>query len=84
MQNNMDWSKKYYSPEAQAKVDEREKNWSPELQERVSRDWAALFADIDASTERASCRREGTSAGARWKSLVGEFYRAAIQQFRRA
>ncbi len=35
MQNNMDWSKKYYSPEAQTKVEERKKLWSPELQEQV-------------------------------------------------
>ena len=73
MQNNTDWSKKYYSPEAQAKVEERKKLWSPELQERVSRDWAALFADIEASLSEDPAGAKAQALAARWKSLVGEF-----------
>ena len=30
MQDNMDWSKKYYSEAAQAKIEERKQLWSPE------------------------------------------------------
>lgn len=73
MQNNMDWSKKYYSPEAQAKVEERKKLWSPELQERVSRDWAALFADVEASLNEDPAGEKAQSLAAHWKSLVGEY-----------
>jgi DNA-binding transcriptional MerR regulator len=75
MQNSMDWSKKYYTPEAQAKVEDRKKLWSPELQERVSRDWAQLFADIEAAIG-AGEEPGGAKAQAlaeRWRSLLAEF-----------
>ena len=49
MQNETDWAKKYYTPDAQAKVEERKKLWSPELQAEVSLKWSQLFADIEAA-----------------------------------
>lgn len=75
MQNSMDWSKKYYSPDAQAKVEDRKKLWSPELQERVSRDWTQLFADIEAAIG-AGEEPSGAKARAlaeRWRNLLAEF-----------
>src|SRR5438046_5951617 len=49
MQDNMDWSKKYYSEEAQAKIEERKNLWSPENQERWSQEWSDLFRAVDAA-----------------------------------
>jgi DNA-binding transcriptional MerR regulator len=49
MQNNMDWTKKYYSEEAQAKIAERGKTWTPELQAELTQQWQALVADIEAA-----------------------------------
>ena len=75
MQNDTDWSKQYYSEEAKVAVEERKALWSPELQERVSRDWAQLFADVEAaigSGEDPASVRAQELAG-RWKNLVGEF-----------
>jgi DNA-binding transcriptional MerR regulator len=75
MQNDTDWSKQYYSKEAKAAVEERKALWSPELQERVSRDWARLLADVEAaigdSADPASPKAQELAV--RWKSLVGEF-----------
>ena len=48
-QDNMDWSKKYYRQEAQAKIEERKQLWSPENQERWSREWSDLFGDVEAA-----------------------------------
>src|SRR3954452_22043244 len=31
MQDNKNWTEKYYSPEAQAKIDARRQEWTPEL-----------------------------------------------------
>jgi MerR family transcriptional regulator, thiopeptide resistance regulator len=73
MQNSTDWTKKYYSPEAQQKVEERRKLWSPELQERVSREWAQLFADIEAALGEDPAGRKAQELAARWKKLVEEF-----------
>ena len=73
MQNSVDWSKKYYSAEAQEKVEARRAQWSPELQERVSRDWAALFADVEAALGEDPAGAKAQALAARWKKLVGEF-----------
>jgi DNA-binding transcriptional MerR regulator len=68
MQNDTEWSKKYYSPEAQAKVEERKKLWSPELQEEVSRQWSELFADIEAAIAAGE-----TPSGAKAKTLASRW-----------
>jgi hypothetical protein len=52
MQNETQWSKKYYSPEAQAKLESRKTAWSPELQERVTNEWNGLSADVKAASTR--------------------------------
>jgi MerR family transcriptional regulator, thiopeptide resistance regulator len=75
MEQNTEWTKKYYSDRAQAKIEERKNLWSPELQERVTRDWAELVADIEAAiADGAKPSDEGSLAlAARWRSLVGQF-----------
>lgn len=73
MQNNMDWSKKYYSPEAQAKVEDRKKLWSPELQERVSKEWAALIAEVEAALGEDPAGPKAQSLAARWRKLLEGF-----------
>jgi MerR family transcriptional regulator, thiopeptide resistance regulator len=75
MQNDTDWSKQYYSEEAKTAVEERKALWSPELQERVSRDWAQLFADVEAAIGDGAdpVSPQAQDLAARWKKLVGEF-----------
>ncbi len=73
MQNDTEWTKKYYSEEAQAKVEERKALWSPELQERVSREWAELFADVEAALGEDPASAKAQELAARWRKLVGEF-----------
>jgi hypothetical protein len=65
----------YYSPSARAKIEERAKTWTPELQAQCERDWAQLMADI-----REAMRRGDDPAGEyaqslanRWKVLVEGF-----------
>ena len=75
MQNRTEWSKKYYSPAAQQKVEARQTQWTPELQERVTREWNALLADVGAAVE---AREPATSArakalAARWRALLQDF-----------
>lgn len=75
MEQNMEWTKKYYSDEAQAKIEERKNLWSPELQQRVSRDWAELVSDIEkamADGVKPAESRAQQLAG-RWHALVTEF-----------
>ena len=75
MEQNFDWTKKYYSEEGQKAVEERKNLWSPELQERVTRDWSELVADIEtAMKDGASPNDEKAQVlAARWQNLISEF-----------
>lgn len=73
MQNDVDWSKKYYNEDARAKVEDRRKLWSPALQERVSRDWEALFADVEAAQNEDPASEKVQALVVRWKKLLAEF-----------
>jgi DNA-binding transcriptional MerR regulator len=75
MEQNTEWTKKYYSEAAQAKIEERKSLWSPELQERVTRDWAELVADIETAMANGVSPTESRAQqlAARWRGLVGQF-----------
>lgn len=73
MQNDSEWTRRYYSEDAQAKIDERRPLWSPELQERVTREWNALFADVRAALGEDPAGARAQALAARWRSLVNEF-----------
>jgi MerR family transcriptional regulator, thiopeptide resistance regulator len=75
MEQNMDWTRKYYSESAQAKIEERKNLWSPELQERVTRDWNELTRDIEAAIAGGISPTDERAQvlAARWNALVEEF-----------
>ncbi len=73
MQNTTDWSKRYYSDEARAKIEERKGEWSPELQEKVTKDWNELFADVEAALSEDPAGPKGQALAGRWKTLVSGF-----------
>jgi DNA-binding transcriptional MerR regulator len=73
MQNNNDWSAKYYSPEARAAIQERQKEWTPELQEQTTKAWLDLFRDVEAALDLDPAGEQAQALGMRWKELVGGF-----------
>lgn len=73
MQNDTEWMKKYYSEEALGKLEKRKKLWSPEMQEQVSKDWAVLFKDIEASLNEDPAGPKAQTLAARWKKLIHAF-----------
>lgn len=75
MEQNTDWTKKYYSESAQSKVEERKNLWSPELQERVTRDWKELTADIEAAIADGAKTSDDRAQklAIRWRKLLNEF-----------
>lgn len=75
MEQNMDWTKKYYTESAKAKIEERKSLWSPKLQERVTRDWNNLTKDIEAAiADGVSPHDERAQVlAARWNALIEEF-----------
>jgi MerR family transcriptional regulator, thiopeptide resistance regulator len=73
MESNTDWMKKYSSEEAWAKIERRRELWSPELQERVSREWAELIRNVAAALDEDPGSERAQSLAARWKALVEQF-----------
>jgi DNA-binding transcriptional MerR regulator len=73
MQDNMDWSKKYFTQEAQAKIEERKQLWSPENQERWSKEWSDLFRDVEAALGEDLAGEKAQALVARSKKLVEGF-----------
>lgn len=49
MQKNTDWTRKYYSDEAQKLLAERGHLWSPELQKQIEEKWTTLLKDIESA-----------------------------------
>jgi len=72
-QNDAEWTMNYYNDAAQAKVAERRLLWSPELQERVSRQWLELIRDVEAALGEDPTAEKGQALAARWTGLVEEF-----------
>ena len=73
MQNDNSWSEKYYSPEARANIEARGKEWTPEMQAEVSRQWTELFRDVEAALGEDPASPTAQALGARWKKLVAGF-----------
>ncbi len=74
-QTAMEWTKKYYSEEAQAKIAERARTWTPELQAKVEQDWKTLIADVEAAIAAKAdpAGAEALALAKRWSELVRGF-----------
>jgi DNA-binding transcriptional MerR regulator len=74
-QNSMEWTKKYYDEEAQAKIAERGRAWTPEMQAKVEQDWKKLIGEVEAAiaakTDPASDKAR--TLAQRWAELVRGF-----------
>ena len=73
MQNDTDWTSKYYSDDAKSKIEERKGLWSPEMQERVTREWNELFRDVEAALGEDPASPAAQALAGRWRKLVGQF-----------
>ena len=75
MQNDTEWTKKYYSEAAQVKIQARHADWNPALQEQVSKQWMDLIADVEAAMAagESPSSAKGKELGRRWKELVEGF-----------
>jgi DNA-binding transcriptional MerR regulator len=75
MQTDMNWSKKYYSEEAQQEIEKRAATIPREVIERGQRDWADLIKEVQtavASGEDPASERSQALAG-RWRELIQGF-----------
>ena len=73
MQENIEFTKKYYSEEAQAKLEEKRQQWKPEMQAEVTLAWTELFRDVEASLDQDPASEKAQALAARWRKLVEGF-----------
>jgi DNA-binding transcriptional MerR regulator len=68
-----EWSDKYYSAAAKAKIDARAARFTPCMQAAAARRWAALFADAEAALKQSPRGAKARALAERWRGLVREF-----------
>ncbi len=73
MEDNTNWTEKYYSPEARAKIDARRPAWTPELQAQASKDWSELIADVEAALGEDPASDRVQALAGRWRKLLEAF-----------
>ena len=73
MQDNPNWTEKYYSEEARAKIAERAKRFTPEMQEQVTKQWTELFREVEASLDEDPASAKAQALAARWVALIQGF-----------
>lgn len=75
MQDNMDWTKKYYSEEAKQTISERANTIPVEVIEQAQRDWATLIREVESAVSEGVDPKSERAGGlaSRWKTLVQGF-----------
>ena len=75
MQQDTEWTKKYYSEAALADLAERGKQWSPERLREVERDWATLIQEVEAALAagESPASDHAQALAARWQKLLAGF-----------
>ncbi|HVA63685.1 MAG TPA: MerR family transcriptional regulator [Terriglobales bacterium] len=68
-----EWTDKYYSEAAKAKIVARAPSFTPAMQESVSRQWAELVAEVEAALGEDPTSPKVQALAARWKKLVEGF-----------
>ena len=75
MQSNMDWTKKYYSEEAQREIQKRAATIPREVIEQGQRDWASLISEVQAAVAAGEepASEKSQALASRWSELVKGF-----------
>ncbi len=74
MQNDSNWMLQYYSPEAQAKLAERAKSFTLEMQSEISREWKNYYREVAALQHESDSGGEKAAAlEAKRKQLIEAF-----------
>lgn len=73
MQNDNNWTEKYYSADAKAAIRERQTTWTAEMQAKAQQDWQDLFREVEAALNEDPASDRAQELGRRWKALVSGF-----------
>lgn len=75
VQNDWEWTKKYYSGEALERVEERQRTTPAAVVEQGQRDWTALIADVEQAVAGGidPSSAEACNLAERWRALIAQF-----------
>jgi DNA-binding transcriptional MerR regulator len=75
MEQNMEWTKQYYSDEAREEIAKRAATISPEAIEQSQRDWAVLIKEAEAALAAGEhpAGETAQALAARWATLIRGF-----------
>jgi DNA-binding transcriptional MerR regulator len=75
MEQKWEFARQYYSPEARQKIDERARNFTPEMQKKAQQDWADLIREVEAAVAAGQDPASPASQAlaARWRNLIAAF-----------
>ncbi len=73
MHEDPNWSEKYYSKEALEKLKERREQWTPELQDKATKDWSELYRDVEAALGEDPAGPKAQALAGRWAALIQQF-----------
>ena len=75
MQNDMDWTRKYYSEDAQREIEKRAGTIAPAVIEQGQRDWTTVIKEVEAAVEAKEdpASEKAQALAARWSELVKGF-----------
>ncbi|HET6275838.1 MAG TPA: MerR family transcriptional regulator [Candidatus Cybelea sp.] len=75
MQNDWEWTKKYYSEEALEKLEEVRQGVSADAIAQAERDWSVLIAEVEAAAVRGidPSGAEAQALATRWSALLRQF-----------
>jgi DNA-binding transcriptional MerR regulator len=75
MQQDMNWTKKYYSEEAQREIEKRAATIPPEVIEQAQRDWVVLIKEVDEAVLSAvdPASDQAQALATRWSELIKGF-----------
>ena len=75
MQSDMNWSKKYYSDEAQQEIEKRASTIPREVIEQAQRDWAVLIKEVESAVAAREdpASEKSQALVSRWSELIKGF-----------
>ena len=76
-QNNNDWSEKYYSPEARAKIQKRQREWTPQLRAQTTNAWLDLFREVEAALDLDPASEQARAGNNWWEPSPAAIGRSA-------
>lgn len=75
MNEQQQWTDKYYNDEAKAVIGEQAKQWDHSQQAAVTAKWQAIYAEVQSALDRGvePTSKEGQAIAARWMASISEF-----------